>query len=100
VFRLRDGGPVVGLLAGAAYKQQMFQLLSGDILLAFTDGISEAMNGAEDEWGEDRMVAEAQAHADLNAAKLLQRLFCAADEFAAGAPQHDDMTLIVVQISR
>ena len=100
VFRLREGGPVVGLLAGAAYKQQMFHLLPGDILLAFTDGISEAMNGAEDEWGEDRMVAEAQAHADLNAANLLQRLFCAADEFAAGAPQHDDMTLIVLRISR
>jgi serine phosphatase RsbU (regulator of sigma subunit) len=100
VFRLIDGGPVVGLLVDAAYKQQMFHLLSGDILLAFTDGISEAMNGAEDEWGEDRMVAEAQAHADLNAASLLQRLFCAADEFAAGAPQHDDMTLIVLQISR
>ena len=100
VFRLSDGGPVVGLLAGAAYKQQIFHLLSGDILLAFTDGISEAMNGAEDEWGEDRMVAEAQAHADLNAANLLQRLFCAADEFASGAPQHDDMTLIVLRISR
>ena len=100
VFRLQEGGPVVGLLAGAAYEQQMLHLLPGDILLAFTDGISEAMNGAEDEWGEDRMVAEAQAHADLNAANLLQRLFCAADEFAAGTPQHDDMTLIVLQISR
>ena len=99
VFRLGDGGPVVGLLAGAAYKQQMLHLLPGDILLAFTDGISEAMNAAEDEWGEDRMIAEAQAHADLNAAELLQRLFRAADAFAAGAPQHDDMTLVVLRIS-
>ena len=99
VFRLGDGGPVVGLLAGAAYKQQMLPLLPGDILLAFTDGISEAMNAAEDEWGEDRMIAEAQAHADLNVAELLQRLFHAADAFAAGAPQHDDMTLVVLRIS-
>ena len=99
VFRLADGGPVVGLLAGAAYKQQMLYLLPGDILLAFTDGISEAMNAAEEEWGEDRMIAEAQAHADLNAAELMQRLFRAADAFAAGAPQHDDMTLVVLRIS-
>jgi len=99
VFRLGDGGPVVGLFAGAAYKQQMLQLLPGDILLAFTDGISEAMNAAEGEWGEDRMIAEAQAHADLNAAELMQRLFHAADAFAAGAPQHDDMTLVVLRIS-
>jgi serine phosphatase RsbU (regulator of sigma subunit) len=57
VFRLGDGGPVIGLLAGAVYKQQMLHLLPGDILLAFTDGISEAMNSAEDEWGEDRMIS-------------------------------------------
>jgi len=99
VFRLEDGGPVVGLLAGAVYKEQILQLLPGDILLAFTDGISEAMNAADDEWGEDRMIVEAQAHADLNAAELMQRLFRAADAFAAGAPQHDDMTLVVLQIS-
>jgi serine phosphatase RsbU (regulator of sigma subunit)/dihydrofolate reductase len=99
VFRLEDGGPVVGLLAGAAYKQQMLQLLPGDILLAFTDGISEAMNTVEDEWGEDRMIAEAQAHANQTAAELMQRLFRAADAFAAGAPQHDDMTLVVLRIT-
>jgi serine phosphatase RsbU (regulator of sigma subunit) len=45
------------------------------------------------------MIAEAQAHADLNAAELMQQLFRAADAFAAGAPQHDDMTLLVVRIS-
>jgi serine phosphatase RsbU (regulator of sigma subunit)/dihydrofolate reductase len=99
VLRLSDGGPVIGLLAGAVYKQQMLHLLPGDILLAFTDGISEAMNAAEEEWGEDRMIAEAQAHADLNAAEMLQRLFRAADAFAAGMPQHDDMTLVVLRIS-
>jgi serine phosphatase RsbU (regulator of sigma subunit) len=99
VFRLGDGGSVIGLLAGAVYKEQILHLLPGDILLAFTDGISEATNASEDEWGETRMIAEAQAHADLNAAELLQRLFRAADAFAAGAPQHDDMTLVVLQIS-
>jgi len=98
VFRLGDGGPVIGLLTGAVYKEQMLHLLPGDILLAFTDGISEAMNASEDEWGEDRLIAEAQAHANLNAEELLQRLFCAADAFAAGAPQHDDMTIVVLRL--
>jgi serine phosphatase RsbU (regulator of sigma subunit) len=98
VLRLADGGPVVGLLAGAVYREQMLQLLPGDILLAFTDGISEAMNPAEDEWGEDRMIAEAQTHADLNAEELLQHLFRAADDFATGAPQHDDMTIVLLKL--
>ena len=98
VFRLADGGPVIGLLAAAVYKEQILHLLPGDIVLAFTDGISEAMNASEDDWGEDRMIAEAQAHADLNAEELLQRLFRAADAFAAGTPQHDDMTLVVLRL--
>jgi serine phosphatase RsbU (regulator of sigma subunit) len=98
VFRLADGGPVIGLLAGAVYKEQILHLLPGDILLAFTDGISEAMNASEDEWGEDRMIAEAQAHADLSAEELLQGLFREADAFAAGAPQHDDMTLVILRL--
>lgn len=99
VFRLGEGGPVVGLLAGVAYTQHMISLLPGDVLLAFTDGMSEAMTAAEDEWGEERLIAEAQAHIDLNAADMLQRLFRAADTFVAGAPQHDDMTLVVLRIS-
>jgi serine phosphatase RsbU (regulator of sigma subunit) len=98
VFRLADGGPVIGLLAGAVYKEQILPLLSGDILLAFTDGISEATNASGDEWGEDRMIAEAQTHADLNAEDLLQHLFHAADAFAAGATQHDDMTIVVLRL--
>jgi serine phosphatase RsbU (regulator of sigma subunit)/dihydrofolate reductase len=98
VFRLGDGGPVIGLLTAALYKEQLLHLLPGDILLAFTDGISEAMNASEDEWGEDQMIAEAQAHADLNAKELLQHLFRAADAFAAGATQHDDMTIVVLRL--
>ncbi|MBN9664120.1 MAG: SpoIIE family protein phosphatase [Acidobacteria bacterium] len=97
VLRLGDGGPVIGLFAGASYQEQTVQLLAGDILLAYTDGISEAMNAADDEWGEDRMIAEAQAHADLSAEELLQHLFRAADAFAGGVPQHDDMTMVVVR---
>lgn len=99
VLRLANGGPAVGLLDEAVYEEQTLQLHPGDLLLAFTDGISEAMNASEDEWGEDRMLAEAQAHTDLNAEALLQRLFQAADAFAAGAPQHDDMTIILLRLS-
>lgn len=100
VIRLEDGGPVVGLLAGSTYQQQVLQLLPGDILVAFTDGISEAMNAREVEWGEESLIAEAQAHAELHATELIKRLFRAADAFAGGAPQHDDMTLVVMRISR
>jgi serine phosphatase RsbU (regulator of sigma subunit) len=89
---------VIGLLAGAVYKEQAIQLQAGDMLLAFTDGISEAMNARDDEWGEDRLIAEAEAHAEFNAEELLQHLFRAAETFAGGAAQHDDMTMVVVKL--
>src|SRR5260370_24341778 len=63
VLPLRDGRPAIGMLAGAVYKDQMLHLLPCDILLAFTDGISEALNASEDAWGEARMITEAQPDA-------------------------------------
>ena len=97
---LQPTGTVVGLLSKAAYAQATLQLHSGDVLIAFTDGISEAMNHDQEEWGEDRMVASAnhllvQTNYAATAQQLLTCIFEAADKFTAGAPQHDDMTLLV-----
>lgn len=98
VLRLETGGPVVGLLPGFPYQQASVTLEAGDLFIGFTDGISEAMNPAEEEWGEERMI-EAAKHCDgLNATDIIARLVNLADEFAAGAKQHDDMTLVVVRI--
>jgi sigma-B regulation protein RsbU (phosphoserine phosphatase) len=74
------------------------QLEIGDLLLAFTDGISEAMNSADEEWGEEQLIETAKSCEGISAADTLARLVRGADEFAAGAPQHDDMTLIVVRV--
>ena len=73
-------------------------LESGDLFIGFTDGISEAMNPSEEEWGEERMIEAAKQCDGLNATDIIARLVNLADEFAAGAKQHDDMTLVVVRI--
>lgn len=98
VLRLEADGPVVGLLPHAQYEQSSVALAPGDILLAYTDGISEAMTIDDEEWGEDRMIAAAQACRALPAAQMIERLMAAADAFTAGAPQHDDMTLVIVKV--
>ena len=54
VFRLEAGGPVIGLLESCEYEQRTLTMQPGDILLAFTDGISEAMTDEGEEWSEDR----------------------------------------------
>jgi phosphoserine phosphatase RsbU/P len=98
VLRLDAGGPVIGLLASAQYEQTSLMLEPGDILLAFTDGISEAMTADGEEWSEDRLIELAASCPNMPAVGLAKRLFDAADDFAAGAPQHDDMTLLVLKM--
>ena len=98
VLRLEDGGPVVGLFKAARYSQGAVSLESGDVLLFYTDGISEAMNAADEEWGEERMMETVRACQSRPAVEMIDELMRAADAFAAGAPQHDDMTIIVVKV--
>ncbi len=98
VHKLEGGGPVVGMLPVAHYEQCELQMHSGDLLLAYTDGISEAMNPLEEEWGEDAMAEEAMRHSAEPAQAILEALVLAADHFAAGAPQLDDMTLLLMKV--
>jgi sigma-B regulation protein RsbU (phosphoserine phosphatase) len=99
ILRLEEGGPVVGLLPDASYQQCILTLQPGDVLLGYTDGISEAMNARDDEWGEDRMIEKAASCLHLSAQQMLDTLIESADGFASGAPQHDDMTLILMKIA-
>lgn len=98
IIRLDAGGAVVGLLRSFPYSQASVKLETGDTLVAFTDGISEAMNPAEEEWGEECLIEAMKSCDGLNASDTITRIVEAADRFAAGAKQHDDMTLIVVRI--
>ncbi len=99
IIRLEAGGPVIGLLPNSDYEQSTLTLEPGDILLAFTDGISEAMTVDGEEWSEDRLIELLATYPDMPAAALVKLLFDAADDFAGGAPQHDDMTLVVLKLS-
>jgi sigma-B regulation protein RsbU (phosphoserine phosphatase) len=98
VTRLDVGGTVVGLLESFAYEQGSVSLQTGDTLVAFTDGISEAMNSADEEWGEDRMMAAIKQCDGMNADQLMQQIFLEADKFVAGAKQHDDMTVVILRV--
>lgn len=98
VLRLQADGPVVGLLPVAPYTEQALTLEPGDVLVLFTDGISEAMTHADEEWGEERMIESAQRCKEKRADAVLKDIFRDADAFTAGAPQHDDMTLLVLKL--
>jgi sigma-B regulation protein RsbU (phosphoserine phosphatase) len=99
-LRLETGGPVVGLLPDVRYEEDSLLLHPGDLLLTYTDGISEAMTGDYEEWGEQAMIlAAAQCPASQTAAQIVKAIFEAADAFTEKAPQHDDMTVLVMKLS-
>ncbi|PYQ87979.1 MAG: hypothetical protein DMG03_04405 [Acidobacteria bacterium] len=98
VLRLDRGGPVIGLMEDCRYRQGCVALEAGDVLVAYTDGVSEAMNARDEEWGEERLMNAVAAHRMAPARALIDCLMTSADAFVAGAPQHDDMTLIVVRM--
>src|SRR5713226_7496949 len=72
--RLEVGGPVVGLLHPTAFEQGSVTLNVGDVLVFYTDGISEAMNAADEEWGEESLAVAAKACCGLPAFAATARL--------------------------
>ena len=98
VYRLEAGGPPVGLLPGSLYAQGSLTLEPGDLLVLFTDGISESMNSDDEEWGEERLIELARTCEGLPAVEAMKCIMAAAQTFAAGAPQYDDMTVVVLRV--
>ncbi len=99
-LRLEAGGPVIGLLPNATYVEDSVTLEPDDLFLAYTDGISEAMTESDEEWGEERMERAAGMVRERSAQEVLRAVFEAADQFTGNAPQHDDMTLLVLKLSQ
>jgi len=98
VVRLDSGGPPVGILPHFQYEQASISLRSGDLFVAFSDGISEAMNPAQEQYSEERLIESARSCFGLSASDTLSLLMQTTDGFVAGAKQHDDMTMLVVRV--
>jgi serine phosphatase RsbU (regulator of sigma subunit) len=99
IEHLTVGGFPVGLLGVASYEDATIHLHSGDVLVCFSDGISEATNAADEIWNEEvleKILLEIQ---DATAAEIIQKFVQAADEFTGEAEQADDMTMVVIRVT-
>lgn len=96
--KLHDGGTVIGLFPDIVFVEAKVQVEPGDILIGYTDGISEAMNTREEEFGEERLEEIIHRCESRSAADMITCMLARLDAFTASAPQHDDMTLIVVRV--
>jgi sigma-B regulation protein RsbU (phosphoserine phosphatase) len=97
IARLTEGGPVLGVFSDATYEQGHFQISSGDRIVLFTDGVTEARNGDDEEFGEARLIDAALMNRCCSAPALEARLSESVASFTSDTLQ-DDATLIVVAV--
>jgi sigma-B regulation protein RsbU (phosphoserine phosphatase) len=104
---LTPSGMVVGLrIDGAAEKfeelleEKQIELGVGDVIVFYTDGITEAMNPASDLFGEGRLSRIVEEHGHLASGELRERILREIEAFVGSADQHDDMTMILIKVDR
>jgi sigma-B regulation protein RsbU (phosphoserine phosphatase) len=96
--KLTTGGPVIGLFDQSMYEQGVVELERGDLLIAYTDGVTESLNILDEEFGEENLQRVASLSADLSADKVRDRIVESVKLWATGTPQHDDLTFIVLKV--
>jgi sigma-B regulation protein RsbU (phosphoserine phosphatase) len=94
---LEPGGPPVALFPDASWHEGQVHLNPGDLVVAYTDGVTEIIDRSGEEWGMDGLLAAAIAQKSGSANDLVQSLFDSLDLFSGGK-QHDDATLAVLRI--
>ena len=97
VRRLDVGGMVLGLFDGVDFSEATVELAAGDCLLVFSDGVSEAMSVAGEEYGDDRLIASLTGGGAADAQSRLDRILADVERFTAGAAQHDDVTALIAE---
>jgi hypothetical protein len=97
IERLDVGGLPFGILPEAQYDAATITLAPGDWLIIFTDGLVEAVNARDEEYGETRLLATLEAGKSLQPNDLLKRLMYELDVFVGNTPQHDDVTCMLLK---
>jgi sigma-B regulation protein RsbU (phosphoserine phosphatase) len=99
VERLQAGGIPIGIFAESPYQVGTTRLESKDWLVIFTDGIVEAMNAKDEEYGESELIRLIDRESGSAPAELLGSLLSELDRFVGNTPQHDDMTCLLLKRS-
>ena len=94
---LKEGGPVLGVLANAEYVTGEEIIENGDILTLYSDGIVEEENKVEEEYGTERFISAIRDHSNMTSHEIVEAVEEDIDRFSEGAPHKDDLTLIIIK---
>jgi sigma-B regulation protein RsbU (phosphoserine phosphatase) len=98
IERLTSGGLPLGIRAEGSYESGTVSLQAGDWLVIFTDGLVEALNERQEEYGEQRMLHVLEGGTAETPSELLRRMMSDLDLFVGATPQHDDVTCMLLHL--
>ncbi|MCM3876548.1 MAG: SpoIIE family protein phosphatase [Thermoanaerobaculia bacterium] len=99
VVLLPSGGVPVGMMPGVVHKQASIRVAPGDTILLYSDGITEALNGSDEEFGMERLTALAIEGRMEAPSEISRRIFGAVNDFTTGVAQYDDQTVLIARVS-
>lgn len=97
VEQLSSGGLPLGIIPDTEYREGRTQLQPSDVLVIYSDGVSEAINPAGEEFGPDRLCQAVSANVNATAAGIRDKIESALTTFVQGTPANDDITLVIVK---
>ena len=95
---LREGGMVVGMFPSVKFDRGHVRMEPGDIFVACTDGITEAMNSQDDEYGSQRLIDLVARERSLPAAEIVQSVLTEVDHFSRGGTHEDDRVILIMKV--
>jgi sigma-B regulation protein RsbU (phosphoserine phosphatase) len=98
-IELSTGGTVLGLFPDMTYRDADVELRPGDLLVVYTDGVTEALNASGEEFGEERLKALLRGAAGSAAHEVSATLAATMRDWIAGTEQYDDLTFVVVAVT-
>jgi len=98
LFHLRAQAVPIGMFVDTQFAATKFQLEKDDILVAYTDGITEAANASSELWGLERLERLLRSCSRIAPNQIVERILAEVSEFANGEPQRDDVTLVVMKV--
>ena len=94
---LTGGGPILGILGAIEYEEYRAKLDPGDVLVIYSDGVTEAANPASEDFGVDLLARTVWANRERSSAEIIATLNAALTAYTGSAPQADDITMIVAR---